>query len=113
LIFFYYIEERRFNDLDFPKLEAEVLWQFESEIRFSIKKKASLVREGFLEMMVKKRPPQQYYVVLDMIERYVACYLEVCFSIPFFLSFFSKIKNKIKNFILFVCFFRHLVTVMS
>ena len=36
-------EERRFLDTDFPKLEAEVLWQFESQIRFSIKKKPEMV----------------------------------------------------------------------
>jgi len=68
-------EERRFNDYDLPRLEAEVLWQFDGEIRFSIKKKGNWVKEGFLQKKSKKAWIN-YYAVLDTIERYFACYQE-------------------------------------
>jgi serine/threonine protein kinase len=68
-------EERRFNDYDLPRLEAEVLWQFDGEIRFSIKKKGALVKEGYLQKKQKKNWTN-FYCVLDSIERYFACYAE-------------------------------------
>lgn len=69
-------EERRFHDYDLPKLEGEVLWQFESEIKFVIQKKSPLVMEGPLALITKKRK-QPFYVALDVVERYLACYLSV------------------------------------
>ena len=50
---------------------------------FSVAHTLSLqVREGYLEMITKKSV-QTFFVVLDMTERYMGCYFEVCFVLSF------------------------------